>query len=194
MSMNSPPWKLEATNPVEDLPKRVDVVILGAEISAMACAYQLAVDGVRVLVLEAASRGDNPGSSLRAAGILVPGLPEPVHRLVHALGWEDCQKLCQLTKRSIQRLKELDCYHSTGVVMAPLSKEETESLATDASVYSTLGWEVETHRPETKMIEKGVGVGLCLPEAGTVNPGTAFQRLEQAAQQAGAHVHYQRGI
>ena len=192
--MNSPPWKLESTHPVEGLPEQVDIVILGAEISAMACAYQLAFDGARVLVLEANSRGANPGSSLRASGILGPGLPEPVHRLVHALGWEDCQKLCQLTKRSIQRLKELDCYHSTGVVMAPLSKEEAESLATDASVYPTLGWEVESHQPETSMTEKGVGVGLCLPEAGTVHPGTAFQRLEQAAQQAGARVHYQQAI
>ena len=189
--MTSPPWTLSPADNPEPLPAQVDVLILGAEISAFACAYQLALGGAKVLILDPFCRGSDPGSSLRAAGILVPGLPEPAHRLVNALGLEDCQKLFHLTRRSIQRLKELNCFKSTGVVMASLSPEEAEALATDVSVYNTLGWKVDIHSPKAHLADKGIGPGLCLPEAGTIVPGDAFRQLEVDALQAGAKIHYQ---
>ena len=145
----------------------------------------------KVLILDPHCRGNSPGSSLRAAGILVPGLPEPAHRLVNALGMEDCQKLFQLTKRSIQRLKELQCFKSSGVVMAPLSTEEAEALSVDLSIYPTLGWNTEPHSLKTRLGDKGIGPGLYLTEAGTILPGVAFQKLENAAKDAGAQIHYQ---
>ena len=189
--MTSPPWTLPPAIVAENLPKHIDVLILGAEISALACACKLAQGGAKVLILDPHCRGDSPNSSLRAPGILVPGLPEPAHRLVNALGIEDCQKLFQLTKRSIQRLKELQCFQSSGVVMAPLSPEEAETLSIDLSIYPTLGWNTEPHSSKTRLGDKGIGPGLRLTEAGTMLPGVAFQKLEHAATDAGAQIHYQ---
>jgi glycine/D-amino acid oxidase-like deaminating enzyme len=166
--------------------ERTDVVIVGGDLAGLACASALALTGASVVVLE--SRVQGYGGAGRDCGILVPGLADSVHRLIEVLGTEDCTLLLGLARRSIQRLKELNCFDPTGVVLASLSASEAEALEIDLESFRSMGWQAEPYRPDKTLRNRGVGNGVILGEAGVVEPTKALDALAQEAQSRGAQL------
>ncbi|KAI9310967.1 FAD dependent oxidoreductase [Dichotomocladium elegans] len=81
--------------PTEPLPKRADIVIVGAGLTGMSTAYWLQKfrPDLAVVVLEA--RGVSSGATGRNAGILAPGHNDDFEEIVARYGVESAEKLIQ---------------------------------------------------------------------------------------------------
>ncbi|MCP4804515.1 MAG: FAD-binding oxidoreductase [Proteobacteria bacterium] len=104
-------------------PDSADVVVVGASVAGLYCARDLARDGVRVVLVEAAPevRSANPGFAL-------VGTAESPERLVEGLGLERAGALTAFSRRSVRMLP------SEGTVLrATLQGSELEHEATLAA-------------------------------------------------------------
>lgn len=132
-------WHIKNKAPLKtgrniQIPKRVDIAIIGGGIVGMATAHYLrSMNCLDVIVLEKEFVGY--GASGRNAGFLLSGLAEPYSRLVVGLGRDSAKMLMQATidnhdlvADTVSRLK-INCdYRRTGSFHLAVSAVESEEL------------------------------------------------------------------
>jgi len=89
----------------ETLPKRADVVVVGAGFCGLAAALELAKRGVSVAVLEAETAGW--GASSRNGGMVLTGLKLPVPELIGRYGREPVQRMYAASLESIDVVERI---------------------------------------------------------------------------------------
>jgi glycine/D-amino acid oxidase-like deaminating enzyme len=182
--VGTPLW-LDVTNPHSYGPlpgdERVDVAIVGAGVTGLACARVLALAGSRVRVLEARRAGS--GASGRNGGFALRGTALPYDRM-------PLPDVMRLTEEALGRLRELagDAFRPVGSLRVANSPEELEELHAEGEAIAADGFAVEPRaREELPPAVRGFGLGgLWHPPDGALDQGRWLRRLAALAADAGA--------
>lgn len=161
---------------------RPDVIIVGGGIVGCACARRLAMDGRKVLLIEASS----PGSGATAAG------------MGHVAVMDDSEAQFALTRYSQELWKQLtpDLPRSadsvqTGTIWVAADGDEMEAVRTKAAYYRERGVPAEVLDPQglgdaEPNLREGLAGGLRLLEDSVVYPPAVAQWLLEDACRTGA--------
>jgi glycine/D-amino acid oxidase-like deaminating enzyme len=163
--------------------ERVDVAIVGAGVTGLACARVLALAGSRVRVLEARRAGS--GASGRNGGFALRGTALPYDRM-------PLPDVMRLTEEALGRVRELagDAFRPVGSLRVANSPEELEELHAEGEAIAADGFAVEPRaREELPPAVRGFGLGgLWHPPDGALDQGRWLRRLAALAADAGAAV------
>ena len=169
-----------------------DVIVVGAGVIGLACAWRAAQRGLRVLVLERGAPG--AGASGVAAGMLAPvgeaswgeeGLLGA--NLASARAWPAfASELAEASGRDAG-------YTPRGALHVALDRDEAEELRRRHELQRSLGLEAEWLRPsECRRLEPGlapsVAGGVHAPGDAEVDPRALVAALEEATERAGGEI------
>jgi glycine oxidase len=169
-----------------------DVVVVGAGAIGLACAWRLAQDGQRVLVLERERPG--AGASSVAAGMLAP--------VGEATWGEDALLALALRSHALwpgfaAELTELTGeefgYSDRGSIHVALDRDEAAELRRRFELMEELGLEAEWLRgSEVREREPGiapaVNSGVSAPHEAALDPGALVGALATACERAGVEI------
>ncbi len=171
----------------------MDLVVIGAGVIGMACAWRAAERGLRVTLLDRDHAGS--GASGVAAGMVAPvgeatwgeerGLAFAINS---AASWPRFSE--ELTEAS-----GLDVgFRRCGALHLALDRDEVEELRRRHELQRSLGLAAEWLRPsECRAIEPGIspsaGPGVSAPDEGEVDPSRLIDALLAALANAGARIH-----
>lgn len=176
---------------------QADVCIVGAGLTGVSAALELAERGYRVAVLEAKEIGW--GASGRNGGQIVPGLATELPALERLVGTNTAQTLWDFSLQAIELIRErvakheIDCDLRWGYLHAAIKKRQVEDLRT---------WQATLERfqhPSTTLLT-GDALHAALdspryiaalsdPAGGHLHPLNYTLGLAQAAQHAGARFY-----
>ena len=169
-----------------------DVIVVGAGVIGLACAWRAAQRGLRVLVLERGAPG--AGASGVAAGMLAPvgeaswgeeGLLGA--NLASARAWPAfASELAEASGRDAG-------YTPRGALHVALDRDEAEELRRRHELQRSLGLEAEWLRPsECRRLEPGlapsVAGGVHAPGDAEVDPRALVAALAEATERAGGEI------
>jgi len=164
----------------EDLPARVDVVVIGSGIAGVTAAATLASGGAKVLGLEARPvLGD--GFSGRSLGRVSLGLDESPFRIASALGDTRARELFALSQANRARLAPRAETNAGGAWIATRA-QEAEDIVRSHRTLERLGFPTTLWTEEQCQQESGYagsGPGWYDAEAFCVDPGATLQALAQ---------------
>lgn len=163
-------------------PDAADVVVVGASVAGLTCARDLASEGVRVVLVDAAPavRSANPGFAL-------VGTAESPERLVEGLGLERAGTLTAFSRRSVRMLpSEGAVLRATLLGRAP--DHEATLAAGEALGLSPATWTAE--RAQAVLGTAGVGVSRVLADDRLVDVLALKRRLAAEAVGSGAAVEH----
>lgn len=204
--MTQAPWsRIEAAQPElaqpelarpESVPTRAEVVILGASLVGLSCAYRLAQAGVRVVVLEASPRIGECAVG-RSAGLAQLGLCEHPSQLVEAIGLSDAQALFGLSVHSLGLLQAHAEWFSQGELNCASMDKEDLAIVRSAACLSEMG--IENHLLDNSDLADRLGLnafdmGRMQPLGGSLDPLSLLKTLAQKAVDAGASVQLGFGL
>ncbi len=168
------------------LPKRADVVVIGAGVVGCSVAYHLAKLGCTdVLLLE--RREISCGTTWHAAGLV--GQLRATQNLTRL-----AQYTCELFASLEAETGQATGFKQNGSLSVAGSQDRFEELKRGASMASCFGLEVEVITPREArdlypLIEVDDLVGaVFLPKDGQINPTDVTQALAKGARQAGATI------
>lgn len=174
---------------------RCDVCVIGAGLTGLSAALELAERGFRVILLEA--RHAAAQASGRSGGHALRGFQSGVQGLEDLAGAERARALWDLSveARSLidQRLARhgIDCDFKPGYLIAALDPAEHEAQKRERDDFARYGETVELlDRQQAQSLAASpryVG-GLLQPSGGRLHPLKYTLGLAQAAQQAGAQL------
>ena len=184
----------ESAGPVEGT---YDVIVIGAGITGLRAAIDLAREGVRVLVCEQGRIG--AGASRRNAGYLGRTLKKTFSELEAEGGnayaravYKELQAAYESTLAFIER-EGIHCYaNQCGRLIAATSPQHLHKLTADAErLHAQLGFEFR--RIEAKDLSEEMGAhgyfgGIVIPDLGSLHPGLYHRGLYERAIRAGAVV------
>ncbi|WP_439579798.1 NAD(P)/FAD-dependent oxidoreductase [Elioraea sp.] len=178
------------------LPQRADVLIVGAGLTGVAAAHDLACAGREVLVLDAGEPGQ--GASSRNHGMLGRNFKHPFAGLIArlglaaAIGWY--RELDEVYAATVARIETegLDCgFRRCGRFIGALSPRHYESLAYEYELRARhLGAEVEI-LPAIRQREIGSARyhgGVLIHDNAALHPGLYMRAMLRRAQAAGARI------
>ena len=180
-----------------DIPRRVDVVVIGAGYTGLAAARHLARAGASVLVLE--RDGVGAGASSRNGGQVLTGLKLDPGTLVHRFGEAKARRLFEIAAESMARLEailaeeRIECgYARTGHIQAASKPKHFKALRDEQALLAR----VFNHRVELvpraeQRSEVGSDsyYGLLLDEhSAALNPAKYVEGLAAAAARSGATI------
>jgi glycine/D-amino acid oxidase-like deaminating enzyme len=180
-----------------EVPRNVDVLIIGSGYTGMSAARTLAKAGREVVVLDAARPGD--GASSRNAGYLGTLLLTSFSKLRRIVGLEkalaayaEAKRAFDFTVDLIQR-ESIDCsYEQHGRIYWAYTKSQLEGLKSElADLQKYLGKEGRVLGPDHASGESGSRHycgGILLPETGALHAGKWHDGLMGMAETAGATV------
>jgi gamma-glutamylputrescine oxidase len=159
----------------------VDVAVVGAGVTGLACARVLAEAGLRVRVLDARRTGH--GASGRNGGFALRGLAAAYDRARFP-------ELMQLTEDALGRLRELagDAFRPVGSLRIAVSEEELEALRSEHEALARDGFAVAWVDAEAlpRPLDAHALGGIFHPPDGALDQGRWVRRLAALAAQAGA--------
>jgi glycine/D-amino acid oxidase-like deaminating enzyme len=179
------------------IPRRVDVVVIGAGYTGLAAARHLARSGASVLVLERDRVG--AGASSRNGGQVLTGLKLDPGTLVGRFGETKARRLFEIAAESMARLEaildeeRIDCgYKRTGHIQAASKPKHFKALEDEQALLAR----VFNHRVELvpraeQRSEVGSDAyhGLLLDEhSAALNPAKYVEGLAAAAARSGATI------
>jgi glycine/D-amino acid oxidase-like deaminating enzyme len=197
---NEPYWHEAAprrNGPFADVPRSVDVLIVGSGYTGMSAARTLAKAGREVLVLDADRPGN--GASSRNAGFIGTSLLASFSRLCKIAGVEKAVEAYTEAKRAfnfttdIITQESIDCaLERNGRIYWAYTEGQMDGLKSEfAEMQRHLGKKGEIICPDRVGGESGSRVycgGLLLTEAGTLHPAKWHDGLMSLAEAAGATV------
>lgn len=166
-----------------------DVAIIGGGIIGLACAYELAGGGLKVVVLERDKAG--AGAGYVAAGMLAPASEaESEDASLVELAIESCRRY-PAWLASIEAASGLSCdYRKEGSLMVALNRDHQEELERLAGIQRSLGLDPELISREAVLerepyLSPRVTGGLSVESDRQVNPRTLTRALAAAVQSRG---------
>jgi len=174
----------------EPVPAEADVAVLGGGLGGLAVAGLLALEGARVVVLEA-SDSIAHGWSGRHHGVAGLGLADHPIRLVRALGDTVARELMEWTAESLAMARERNLIWRHGALTAALGDVERDEIGPSVALLEKWGRTVEPLDASAVSARLGsdrFGPGWWDPLAGVIDPPHALGVVAQAAQAAGATV------
>jgi glycine/D-amino acid oxidase-like deaminating enzyme len=181
--------------PVRDLPKRVDVVIVGSGVTGTSAALTLARGGRDVLVLDSNDPGF--GASRRNFGILNRRPKASFHELERARGAEFAERVYREQYEALQstirliRAENIDCHLDIGGrYVAATSPDAYKAMEADLAFQKErFGWDyrmVPKSQQLTETSARHYFGGAVLPDLGSLHPGLFHKGLVDRAIAAGA--------
>jgi gamma-glutamylputrescine oxidase len=180
-----------------------DVVIVGAGLTGLNTALQLARGGMKVQVCEAATLERAP--SARSAGQLWPGLDSPFSSLVRLHGQDKAMGVWQVMEQALAALHaNLDaapdrCQFSAGLLIVARSAAQSRWLMRETTELQRAGFnwvrhfstaEVDARYLDAESVREGMLIEGENPERGYghINPRRYLQLLQRLCQQAGVSI------
>ena len=184
-------------SPQSELPRRVDVAVVGAGYTGLCAARQLARAGASVLVLEREQIGW--GASSRNGGQVLTGLKLDPATLVTRFGEARARRLFDAASTAIARLETLiadeaiDCeYARTGHLQAAWKPAHFDALREEQALLARV-FEHQVHLVPRSEQRAEIGTdayhGVLVDErSGSLNPAKYVHGLAEAATRSGARV------
>ena len=161
----------------------VDVAIVGAGVTGLACARVLAAAGRRVCVLDARRAGW--GASGRNGGFALRGVAAPYDRA-------RLPGLMHLTEAALGRIRELagDVFRPVGSLRVAVDADELDALRAEHDALAADGFAVEWRDgADVPPAVRGRALGaLFHPPDGALDQGRWVRRLAALATDAGARI------
>jgi len=193
------PYWWEAAAPAEaeaSLPRAADVVIVGAGLTGVAAACELARGGRDVVALDAAEPG--AGASSRNAGMLGRHSKHAFSDLAESAGLETAREffgeLREIYDEAVARISDegLDCdFRKCGRFIGALSPAHHAKLVKEFELRAReLGEEIELV-PASEMLEIGSARyygGVRIIENASIQPARHYQAMRRRAEPTGARL------
>ena len=176
---------------------RADVCILGAGLTGLSAAIELAQAGMKVIVLEAGRVGS--GASGRSGGQAIFGFGCDQSKISALIGLEDSRRLFQWSLEGLDLIQQrcrafdIDCDWRDGHAHVPIKPRQVDELkAWQADLaenygYSTQWWDRDALRAQLAS-ERYLGA-LYDPRSGHLHPLKYTRGLARAAQSLGVRIH-----
>ena len=211
LEFGTPFWTAAFDAHDANLPRRVDVVVVGAGITGLGLARRLVHDSASVMVVERAHPGS--GATGRNAGFLLTGVAANYASAARRYGRSRAAEIWHFTLQNhrlvVESLGDVGAgYRRGGSWVLPASVEEREELLESASLLAEDGLPGEW-RDDAPASGGGPPGGLLNPADGeldparalaaiaaTLPPGVVFDGLEAVGLEAGGRgvrVHFERG-
>lgn len=198
--MTSSLWQDAATPFASDpLPAQADVVVVGAGLTGLSCAYHLLLrqPGSRVLVLDAAAPG--VGASGRTTGMVTPGIGQNFAGLLQRFGVAQAAAMYQETLQAVQAVgdliavEQIACdYAAVGQLVVAHGRSGAQRLARQAAALAATGQPYRRLTPTELAARIHLAVpqrdelaALLLPHAATVHPYKLVTGLAAAVRRRG---------
>ena len=176
----------------ETVPTAAEVVVVGAGIIGLSCAFELARRGVGVLVLERAHVG--AGAAGVAAGMLaVTGEAEYETPALAHLGLESQRRYPEFV-RNVETVSGLPCeLLADGTLTVALGRDDEEELTRDRGFQARLGLSCvlldgDQAREREPQLSPRVTAALFAPDDHQVNPRAMLRALADAVHALGGRV------
>jgi gamma-glutamylputrescine oxidase len=163
--------------------ERVDVAIVGAGVTGLACARALAREGARVRVLEARRAGW--GASGRNGGFALRGTAVPYDRA----RLPDVMRLTEGALAEIQALAA-DAFSPVGSLRVAVDPDEVAALRGEHDALAADGFAAEWREPDElpSALRRHALAGLFQPPDGALEQGRWVRRLAALAAEAGVRI------
>ena len=191
--MDTPFWLDEPTGPVESgSPAKVDVAVIGAGITGVACSLALARGGLSVRVLDA--RGIVVGASGRNGGFALRGGAARYDVARETYGAEAAKELWKRTEAALDRLEAVagDAFRRTGSLRLAADDEERDEIRLEYEALREDGFAAEW-RDELSHLRPEFHGAIFHPTDGSLQPARFVRHLaEQAAAEGVAFREHHR--
>ncbi|MEO5695093.1 MAG: FAD-dependent oxidoreductase [Usitatibacter sp.] len=206
--MGSTVWRLprnpaSTTSPAR-LPTSADVVIIGAGLTGLSCAYHLLESDpdASVAVLDAAPLGS--GASGKTMGMIAPGLGQGFAGLVRRIGLQRATAIYTETREAVRDVAEIIafedidcCYEHVGRLMVAHGEQGEARLLRQAKALESAGQpcvrlnadELAARINLETAARKAKVAALFLPDAVTVDPLMLLHGFARAVQARGGEIH-----
>ncbi len=181
-----------------ELPKNVDVLIIGGGYTGLTAALTLAKFGVQVAVLEANTIGW--GASSRNGGMVLTGLKIPMQTAIKRYGRDMARQLFQCSLDSIDTVEKfvteenIDCgFSRTGHLLTANKPKHYRALAEEVE-FMAREFDHAVHLVSRQEQKQEIGSdlyygGLVDEVSAGLNPAQYVAGLARAAENAGATLH-----
>jgi gamma-glutamylputrescine oxidase len=166
----------------------VDVAVVGAGVTGLSCALELAESGRRVRVYEA--RTVASGASGRNGGFALRGGAMPYHSAREDLGPERARALWELTEKTLDRMESLagDALRRVGSLRLAADEHEREELREEYDALRGDGLAAEWIDEPSGSLAGRYRAALLHPRDGALQPARWIRRLAARAAEAGAEI------
>ncbi|HXV03400.1 MAG TPA: FAD-dependent oxidoreductase [Gaiellaceae bacterium] len=174
--------------PTERRTGRVDVAVVGAGVTGLSCALELAEGGRTVRVHEA--RTIASGASGRNGGFALRGGAMPYQSARDELGPERAKALWVLTEQTLDRMGGLagDALRRVGSLRLAADEQERDELRAEYDALETDGFAAEWIDEPSGALERRYHAALLHPRDGALQPARWIRRLAGHAAAAGAEL------
>lgn len=188
-----------------ELPRTVDVLVVGSGLFGAATSYWLARAGRKVVLLDRVTVAH--GASGRNGGFVVAGMHEEYSAAIARLGHKVARAVMsisydnQAVLRQVLAEEEIDChYREPGSLGLAIGEEQASEMRKNVEALRTDGFSAQwIERAEVQeLIHTPLGPeilgGKFLPGQALVHSARLIQGLVQAAQRHGAQVYQARAL
>jgi gamma-glutamylputrescine oxidase len=167
---------------------RVDVAVVGAGVTGLSCALELARGGRTVRVHEA--RTIASGASGRNGGFALRGGAMPYDAARAELGPEGAKALWELTERTLDRMEGLagDALRRVGSLRLAADEKERDELRAEYAALRADGFAAEWVDEPSGALQGRYQAALLHPHDGALQPARWIRRLADHAASAGAEI------
>jgi glycine/D-amino acid oxidase-like deaminating enzyme len=178
------------------VPQRTDVVIVGAGLTGVAAAWELAKGGRDVVALDAWDPGE--GASSRNAGMLGRNTRHSFTELMETIGLDFAKsfygEMQQVYESAVDRIRNeaIDCdFRLTGRFIGALSPARHDKLVREYELRARHLGEKVVFVPAGERIEIGSALfhgGVHIVDNASIHPARHYAALRRRAEQAGARI------
>jgi gamma-glutamylputrescine oxidase len=183
-------WLEEPFEPIQTERRngRVDVAVVGAGVTGLSCALELAEGGRMVRVHEA--RTIASGASGRNGGFALRGGAMPYQSARDELGPERAKALWVLTEQTLDRMGGLagDALRRVGSLRLAADEQERDELRAEYDALEADGFAAEWIDVPSGALEGRYHAALLHPRDGALQPARWIRRLAGQAAAAGAEL------
>ncbi len=178
-TLTAPVWPIPARLPVRPLPRRAEVVIIGAGITGVSLAHWLTLHDIDSVVLERDHM--TAGASGRNAGFVLLGTAQNYAAAVARFGRNFARQIWEFTRDNHVDLRHWlegrqDCYRQRGSWLIPLDTTEALELQAAEALMREDGFLATWHAKTTVPGSQG---GLHVAEDGEVIPTRVVEAFAQ---------------